>query len=109
MLPVFSTATETIDRPATTDVRRAADREAGARGPGHGDDDRDGLPDDLGQADGATAGDRLVVLEDQARDVLAGRRRGGNGDVERAPDRLARPEGGDRVAVVEPGGHARPG
>ena len=65
-----------VGRPADPQRRRSPARD--------GDDHRDGLADDLVEGDiSAAAQDGLVVLEDQARDVLAGLRRRRHADRER--------------------------
>ncbi len=82
------------------------DREPGRSPAGHRHDDGDRLPDDLIQADGSCIEDRLVVLQDEARDVLAGCGAVGNGNGERAMGRVARRELQHVGRVVDPAGCA---
>ena len=101
MLPVFVTATETTESGAR-EVRRRADGEAGRSAARDGDHDGDRLAHDLVEGDGTVAGDRLVVLEDEARDVLARPGPGRDGDLERTADGRARRQGADVGRIVDP-------
>ena len=103
---MFATAIETTDRPATISWLAAPIVERRRPSARDRDHDRDRLPDDLVEGDRAVAADRRLVLEDEARDVLA--RLGVQRDVdrERSTDPLARMELDDLGRIVEPGRHA---
>ena len=85
------------------------DRESGRSRAGHRHDDGYRLADDLIETDRRSIEDRLVVLQDEARDVLAGSGSVRNRNGERPMRRVAGRKVQDLGRVVDPGGRTGPG